>query len=419
MTSPVHIGHIALATALDWLEFRALPGFRENRPRLVEWFNAFEARPSMLATLLSGETRDEPATDRHQSPVGTCWSPVLSPATMGKATARTIPLPIIRIARPIILAAIAVLAACTNQPAPIALAHSPAAVHADVASPRNASVRFELENTEVRDIQSKALGRTYQLFVSLPRDYQASASHRYPVLFITDTTYAFPMVRSIARMVGDRGSGLEDFILVGLSYAKDDTSQYSRRRDYTPTPDGPRSATTSDMPERPVLHGEAEAYRRFIRDEVFPVVAGNYRADMGRRIFAGHSYGALLGAHILLTEPAMFQKYILSSASLWYDQGVMFQREHDYASEHDDLQAEVFMSIGAFETVKPGSGDRRYNTEEDMLGDMQRFETQLRSRGYPGLRVESTVIDDEDHLSVYPAAITRGLKWALPPMKRG
>jgi len=57
---PVHVGHIAAATALSWLEFRGLPGFRENRPRLTAWFDAFDARPSMRATPLSGETRDRP-----------------------------------------------------------------------------------------------------------------------------------------------------------------------------------------------------------------------------------------------------------------------------------------------------------------------------------------------------------------------
>jgi len=56
--SPLHVGHIAVATALDWLEFRELPSFRD-RPRLAEWFDAFAARPSMRATPLSGETHDQ------------------------------------------------------------------------------------------------------------------------------------------------------------------------------------------------------------------------------------------------------------------------------------------------------------------------------------------------------------------------
>ena len=56
--APVHVGHIALATCLDWLEFRELPGFRAGRPRLAAWFDDFARRPSMRATPLSGETRD-------------------------------------------------------------------------------------------------------------------------------------------------------------------------------------------------------------------------------------------------------------------------------------------------------------------------------------------------------------------------
>jgi glutathione S-transferase len=58
VSSPVHVGHIALATVLSWIEFRELSGFRANRPRLTAWFDEFEKRPSMRATPLSGETRD-------------------------------------------------------------------------------------------------------------------------------------------------------------------------------------------------------------------------------------------------------------------------------------------------------------------------------------------------------------------------
>jgi glutathione S-transferase len=55
---PVHVGHIALATCLSWLEFRGLQPFRRGRPRLAAWFDQFHSRPSMQATPLSGETHD-------------------------------------------------------------------------------------------------------------------------------------------------------------------------------------------------------------------------------------------------------------------------------------------------------------------------------------------------------------------------
>lgn len=58
VAAPIHVGHVALATCLSWLEFRELPGFRDTRPRLGGWLDEFQARPSMLATPLSGRTHD-------------------------------------------------------------------------------------------------------------------------------------------------------------------------------------------------------------------------------------------------------------------------------------------------------------------------------------------------------------------------
>jgi glutathione S-transferase len=56
--APIHVGHVALACCLSWLEFRELPAFRARRPRLSAWLEKFQARPSMRATPLSGETHD-------------------------------------------------------------------------------------------------------------------------------------------------------------------------------------------------------------------------------------------------------------------------------------------------------------------------------------------------------------------------
>ncbi|MXN63441.1 glutathione S-transferase [Stappia sp. GBMRC 2046] len=55
--SDLNIGHIALATTLDWLEFRDLPLFRDS-PGLTRWFDEFRQRQSMQLTPLSGETHD-------------------------------------------------------------------------------------------------------------------------------------------------------------------------------------------------------------------------------------------------------------------------------------------------------------------------------------------------------------------------
>lgn len=58
LDGPLDIGQIALATALSWIEFRTLPGFRGSHPRLEGWFDRFSKRPSMAATPLAGEVVD-------------------------------------------------------------------------------------------------------------------------------------------------------------------------------------------------------------------------------------------------------------------------------------------------------------------------------------------------------------------------
>ena len=164
------------------------------------------------------------------------------------------------------------------------------------------------------------------------------------------------------------------------------------------------------MPGRPPIYGHAEDFRRFIQEEVFPLVEHNYRVDMKRKIYAGHSYGGLLGAYILLTAPAMFERYIISSPSFWFDNKIMLSRARSYTGSHSDLPASVFFDVGAYETINRASHDERYNHTQDLVRDLQVFEDQLKSPRYPSLQIASWILPDEDHLTVFPSAVTRALK---------
>jgi predicted alpha/beta superfamily hydrolase len=290
----------------------------------------------------------------------------------------------------------------------LALLFAAGAASAQVPAP------YTLDNTEVRDLRAAALQRDYQVFVALPDSYRDS-KRRYPVLFVTDANYAFPLVRSISQRL-TKHAGMEETIVVGLSYAKGDTGTYSRRRDYTPTV--PRTHDyRSDMPGRPIALGEAAAYARFLGDQVLPLIAQHYRADMKRKFFVGHSYGSLLGLQILLTEPRMFEHYILGSPSLWYDRGVMFDRFETYGAGHRDLQANVFFGIGGLERLAPGKKRSRAEEDADMVADLRDFDAALKAHRYPSLRTQVKVFADEDHASVFPLVLTHGLRSLLPSKK--
>jgi predicted alpha/beta superfamily hydrolase len=131
---------------------------------------------------------------------------------------------------------------------------------------------------------------------------------------------------------------------------------------------------------------------------------------MQRKVFAGHSYGSLLGLQLLLTRPGTFDYYILGSPSLWYDGGVLFDRETAYATTHRDMPARVYFGIGSRETLAPGLTRSRSEEGADMVADLREFDAALRAHRYPGLRTQLEVFDGEDHASVFPFLFTHGLR---------
>ena len=264
---------------------------------------------------------------------------------------------------------------------------------------------YEIIGSEVWDVPDPVSGRTYQVFVAVPPSYADHPGRRYPVLYVTDADYAFPLIRQIGRRLNGNGPDIDEFILVGLSYAIGEDGMPSRRRDYTPTPAGARTAPAG------AVHGMGDAYIAYLRDRVLPFVADRYRTAESERYYLGHSYGALLGTQILLSEPELFAGYILGSPSYWYDDHHMDDMESAFAATRKDLPARVYMYVGQYEDMRPG--DPRYAGRHNMVTDARRMTRALRSRNYPSLRIELDVLDAEDHLSVAPGGFTRGLKYLL------
>lgn len=276
---------------------------------------------------------------------------------------------------------------------------------------RGEGLPYELTGTSVYEIPDQKSGRNYQVFVDLPRAYHEQPGRKFPVVYVTDADYAFPVVRSVTRRLNVNKPRVEDFILVGLSYAKGQSPVVSRRRDYTPTAAGSEDSTPDQV------HGQGAAYRDYIKTQVMPFVEKRFRTSTGRNYFVGHSYGGLLGAQILFTSPGMFAGYILGSPSFWYDQRHIFQLEKAYAASHDNLSAKVYLYIGEYEAQR--KGDKRYYQDFfDMVLDNQAFTQALGKRAYPDLNLKSDVLNDEDHLTVAPRGFTKGLLYLLPANDR-
>lgn len=297
-----------------------------------------------------------------------------------------------------VLLGTAMLSACSAVPASEA-ASSTAPVQ------RGEGQAYELLGTQVFDVPDPVSGIAYQVFVSVPPSYAAEPQRLYPVVYVTDADYGFPMLRAIGRRMNGEGPRIAEFILVGLSYGKGEDPMASRRRDYTPTEKGASSAPVGS------LHGQSLRYRDYLRDAVLPFIESRFRAKPEQRVYVGHSYGGLLGAQILMTQPDMFSGYVLGSPSFWFDRKYLLREAPALLGRQRVIDADVYMYVGEFEAKRVG--DKRYQQEVDMVADNAAFAALLQERSFGGLRLRSDVLGDEDHLSVAPRGFTKGLLHTL------
>ncbi|MGL4230494.1 MAG: alpha/beta hydrolase [Casimicrobium sp.] len=265
-----------------------------------------------------------------------------------------------------------------------------------------------LSATQVIPLPAAKTGRKYELWVAYPAGYDAKK--KYPVVFVLDAGYAFPLVRSIRNLLGQQGRNIEDFILVGLPPETGLSSKDSRSRDYTIS-DPLLNANNDPADYSAPKYGEAELFREYLETQVIPYALKELNADPQKLVFVGHSYGGLFGAYVLLTKPRLFNAYILGSPSLWFNKHDVLRYEKAYAQSGSDLPARVMMYAGEFETF--GATPRHFKTT-DLVGSMRSFEAQLKRRNYPSLEIRSQVLSGEDHLTIFPTLVSRGLLWALP-----
>ncbi|MEE8523862.1 MAG: alpha/beta hydrolase-fold protein [Thermoanaerobaculia bacterium] len=251
-----------------------------------------------------------------------------------------------------------------------------------------------IEDSIVRELSSEITGATYKLYIRLPKSY-GSGDRRFPVVYLLDADYSFLLARNISEHLSDRDH-LKELLLVGIANAGPLCYRMNRTRDYTPT----HVPTGGYGPEYQMVSGGGPKFRDFLERELIPWVDREYLTVLDDHTLVGHSYGGLFGGWVLVTRPALFQRYILVSPSLWYDNHLVPGLEELYASKNHGLHARVYLCVG--------SGEIR---RHDMVADMETFAARLRQRKYEGLALSSRVWQDETHNSIFPLCLSSGLRF--------
>jgi predicted alpha/beta superfamily hydrolase len=141
--------------------------------------------------------------------------------------------------------------------------------------------------------------------------------------------------------------------------------------------------------------------------------------------------GGLFTLGVLFDHPDSFRNFVASSPSVYWNDCALLEHEGDFVSEIRRKRSEprVLITVGAREQEAPETP--LPNMTEDQMKDSVRawrmvdnardLATRLqRAKGGSNYLVRFHAFEEEDHLTVFPASISRALAFSLrsPPAAR-
>lgn len=151
-------------------------------------------------------------------------------------------------------------------------------------------------------IDSRVLGERRRINVFVPQ-----GKGPFPVLYMPDGGIHEDFPHIVGSVDVSAVNGItRPVIVVGIENTE-------RRRDLVPV-------TVLEEEKKSAPHaGGTENFRKFIRDELFPVIERRYRTTKERGI-VGESAAGLFAIETLLLAPDMFDDYIACDPSLWWNE---------------------------------------------------------------------------------------------------
>jgi predicted alpha/beta superfamily hydrolase len=239
-----------------------------------------------------------------------------------------------------------------------------------------------------RQLTSKETDATYKILIYLPVSYPET-QRKYPIMIMTDAYWAMGIAQSTFDLMTFYTHEIPEVIIVGISYPYSSLLDMTRNRhrDFLPT-----------QVEGYNPSGSADKFINFIKKELIPFVENNYRVDTTDRCFSGHSYGGLLGAHILLEKPQLFNRYIIGSPSYWWDNKEITKR----------LSTKSYLASDSIKTIFTFIGGKEGNS---MINNWKEFDSILIKKLNKNIKFHYQIFQDETHMSVVPAAFSTAIKF--------
>src|SRR5262249_4263018 len=183
-------------------------------------------------------------------------------------------------------------------------------------------------------VHSNVLNEDRVIWVRMPAAAKGN-KESYAVLYMTDGGSSINEIGSTIDFLADTNF-MPPLIVVGITNT-------DRVRDLTPTRAGVKHSDGSVEPFP--TSGGADKFLDFIQTELIPEIDKRY-ATRPYRIFTGHSLGGLFAIHSLVARPDLFNAYIASSPSLWWDDFHTLHQAQAFFAKQKEFKKTLFFSLG-------------------------------------------------------------------------
>jgi len=251
----------------------------------------------------------------------------------------------------------------------------------------------------IDQIQSKELNETRILNIYLPEGYNPAEATKYPVIYLLDGSADEDFIH-ISGLVQFNSfewiNQVPKSIVVGIATV-------DRKRDFTfPT------TVEKDKTRFPTT-GHSDQFIAFIEKELQPFIEKKYKTADSKTLI-GQSLGGLLGTEILLKKPFLFNKYVIVSPSLWWNNCSLLNLDSEMLKDNFNQKTEIYIAVGK-EGLAPTAIPHVMEVDANLLAE------KLKESKSKNVKVYFDYFPEENHGSILHKAVDNSFKFFYPKNK--
>jgi predicted alpha/beta superfamily hydrolase len=252
----------------------------------------------------------------------------------------------------------------------------------------------------IDEIQSKELAEKRVLNIYLPDGYNQNDTTKYPVIYLLDGSADEDFIHIVGLVQFNSFEWINQIpksIVVGIATV-------DRRRDFTfPT------TIKEDLKTYPTT-GHSNNFISFIENELQPFMQAKYKTNNDKTII-GQSLGGLFATEVLLKKPTLFNKYIIISPSLWWDNGSILNINSNLLTANFNQQTKIYIGVGK-EGLAPTKTPRVMEVDANLLTEKVKG---IKSKN---VTVYFDYLPQENHATIMHQAVSNAFRLLYPLMTK-